>query len=210
MSLARAATIQGASLISKAEPTLAALASGCHAVEVLTRHAQPSIRTTPDKDSQSLPQQASTAQFVAPLVSLQGMLTEVSKMLDTILNYVKQVNEGAIQGDAKIGRYLLETLASVPMATSSKAQFEEDFNSHLAVGCYSCACIIGCWLTVSVFSYRAGRISSWSLTWPTLSVSTSRSGLAQTCCTTPGWLRVPHRLVGSWCPVSCVCAMPEL
>lgn len=101
-------------------------------LEVLTRYAQPSIRTTPDKDSQSQPQQASTAQFVAPLVSLQGMLTEVSKMLDTILNYVKQVNEGAIQGDAKIGRYLLETLASVPMATSSKAQFEEDFNSHLA------------------------------------------------------------------------------
>lgn len=54
-------------------------------------------------------------------------------MLDNVLGYVKSVNDGSKQGDARIGRYLLETLASVPMATSSKGQFEEDFNNHLAV-----------------------------------------------------------------------------
>lgn len=170
-------------------------------VEVLTRYAQPSIRTTPDKDSQSQPQQASTAQFVAPLVSLQGMLTEVSKMLDTILNYVKQVNEGAIQGDAKIGRYLLETLASVPMATSSKAQFEEDFNSHLAVGCRTTRTDSLWPIADLVLPFPAARTSLWSRTSPTSSASTSRSGHAQTCCTMPGWLRVLHRVVKVCCDV---------
>ena len=96
-------------------------------VNVLTKHSLPPLR------ADSAPAQASTSQLVAPLVSLQGMLTDVSSMLDNVLNYVKSVNSGSQQGDSRIGRYLLETLASVPTATSSKGQFEEDFNSHLAV-----------------------------------------------------------------------------
>ena len=95
-----------------------------HAVNVLTKHSLPPLR------SDSAP---STSQLVAPLVSLQSMLGDVSSMLDNVLTYVKSVSEGSQQGDARIGRYLLETLASVPMATSSKGQFEEDFNNHLAV-----------------------------------------------------------------------------
>lgn len=104
-------------------------------LEVLTKHSVPTIRSSPaskNADTSTSSNNNATPQLVAPLVSLQGMLSEVAKMLDSILSYVKQVNEGSIQGDAKVGRYLLETLASVPMATSSRAQFEEDFNTHLA------------------------------------------------------------------------------
>ena len=54
-------------------------------------------------------------------------------MLDSVLSYVKQVNDGSLQGDAKIGRHLFETLASVPVPTSFKGTFDEDFNTHLAV-----------------------------------------------------------------------------
>merc|ERR1711939_235397 len=94
-------------------------------LELLTKHAQPTSRP---EAATSAPQ-ASTSQLVAPLVSLNGMLGEVAGMLDSVLSYVKQ---GKIAGDAKIGRYLLETLASVPLATTSKGSFDEDFNSHLA------------------------------------------------------------------------------
>lgn len=73
-------------------------------------------------------------------------------MLDSVLNYVKQVNEGKIAGDAKIGRYLLETLASVPLASTSKGSFDEDFNSHLAVS-------VG-----SVFRCLSPQTPAWSLT----------------------------------------------
>lgn len=101
-------------------------------VEVLTKHALPMIR------SDAPAQQASTQQLVAPLVSLQGMLQEVAGMVENVLAYVKQVNQGQVQGDPKIGRYLLETLASVPLASASKTSFDEDFNNHLAVRTLPC------------------------------------------------------------------------
>lgn len=78
-------------------------------------------------------QSSNTQQLVAPLISLGGMLQEVNSMLDTVLTYVKSVNDGQQAGDARVGRYLLEALASVPVATSTKASFDEEFNTHLAV-----------------------------------------------------------------------------
>lgn len=82
-------------------------------------------------------QSPSTTQLVAPLVSLNNMLSEVSTMLESVLEYVKKVTSGSEKGDVKIGRYLLETLAAVPLPTSQKGAFEEDFNTHLAVSCIS-------------------------------------------------------------------------
>ncbi|CAD6580703.1 MAG: hypothetical protein CYPHOPRED_001341 [Cyphobasidiales sp. Tagirdzhanova-0007] len=95
-------------------------------IDVLAKHSVPTLKT----DSSHPP--SSTHQLVAPLVSLNGMLQEVSSMLDSVLSYVKQVNDGSLQGDAKIGRHLFETLASVPVPTSFKGTFDEDFNTHLA------------------------------------------------------------------------------
>lgn len=61
------------------------------------------------------------------------MLSEVASMLDNVLEYVKKVTSGSEKGDIKVGRYLLETLANVPLPSSQKGAFEEDFNTHLAV-----------------------------------------------------------------------------
>lgn len=97
-------------------------------VDILTKHSIPTLRSNASTSSSP-----STQQLVAPLVSMSGMLQEVSNMLDSVLSYVHQVIEGSIQGDAKIGQYLLDTLASVPVATASTSSFEEDFKSHLAV-----------------------------------------------------------------------------
>lgn len=74
-------------------------------------------------------------------------------MLDQVLDYVRQVNEGERIGDDRIGRALLETVGVVPSSSTSttaatvataavgkslqqdgekKLGFEEEFNAHLA------------------------------------------------------------------------------
>ena len=122
------------------------------AVELLTTKALPMMRS----DSQT----PSTTQLGAPLVSLNNMLSEVSTMLENVLEYVKKVTSGSEKGDVKIGRYLLETLAAVPLPTSQKGVFEEDFNTHLAVSFFSYSRFTGRILTFC----HICRIFSWSHT----------------------------------------------
>ncbi|GAA99038.1 uncharacterized protein L969DRAFT_91819 [Mixia osmundae IAM 14324] len=91
----------------------------------------------------------------SPLSSLRQLLRQVSVMLDAALAYVASVNAGATQGDARIGRHLLETVAAVPQAgrgqtlshgnpndatlaaghdadAEGQEGLEEEFNAHLA------------------------------------------------------------------------------
>ncbi|GAA5920316.1 hypothetical protein JCM6882_006494, partial [Rhodosporidiobolus microsporus] len=89
----------------------------------------------------------------SPLTQLTTLLTHVSLMLDQVLEYVRAVAAGEREGDAKVGRALLETVGSVPSAAAAGAKgqgkkavggaaaeeagevvdgFEEEFNQHLA------------------------------------------------------------------------------
>lgn len=131
-------------------------------------------------------QAPSTNQLVAPLVSLNTMLSEVSSMLENVLEYVKKVTSGTEKGDVKIGRYLLETLASVPLPTTQKGAFEEDFNTHLAVSNDTSESVTLRSVLISLYSLF--RIYSWSHTSPTSSVSIWKSQHAHLCCTTHVWL----------------------
>lgn len=144
-------------------------------VDLLTNKAQPMIRP----DSQA----PSTNQLVAPLVSLNTMLSEVSSMLENVLEYVKKVTSGSEKGDVKIGRYLLETLASVPLPTTQKGAFEEDFNTHLAVRDMCLDAPPACAPMLTRFDFVLFRIFSWSHTSLMSSVSTWKSQLARLCFT---------------------------
>ena len=58
-------------------------------------------------------------------------------MLDSVLEYVRAVAAGELEGDERVGRALLETVGVVPASGTSKGLgdskgFEEDFNAHLA------------------------------------------------------------------------------
>lgn len=66
---------------------------------------------------------------------MHSMLSEVQTMLSTVLSYVQSVLSGSTKGDSKVGRYLLETLGSVPVTSTGAKEgqsFEEEFNTHLA------------------------------------------------------------------------------
>jgi hypothetical protein len=83
-----------------------------------------------------------------PLAQLSALLSTVRAMLDQVLAYVSAVAAGEREGDAKVGRALLETVGSVPAAKEKKTGqagekevaagaegvdgFEEEFNQHLA------------------------------------------------------------------------------
>ncbi|SCV72309.1 BQ2448_3846 [Microbotryum intermedium] len=86
---------------------------------------------------------ASTIPLTTPLATLLSLLEKVSVMLDSVLSYVHKVNLGEIKGDEKVGRALLETVGSVPAASTSSiskststanapTSFEDEFNAHLA------------------------------------------------------------------------------
>lgn len=72
-----------------------------------------------------------------PLATLYHLLSKVSIMLDSVLEYVRAVAAGELEGDERVGRALLETVGVVPASGTSKGLgdskgFEEDFNAHLA------------------------------------------------------------------------------
>lgn len=149
-------------------------------VDLLTNKAQPMIRP----DSQA----PSTNQLVAPLVSLNTMLSEVSSMLENVLEYVKKVTSGSEKGDVKIGRYLLETLASVPLPTTQKGAFEEDFNTHLAVRDRCLDVPPACASMLTRFGFVSSRIFLWSHTSLMSSASIWKSRHARRCFTMHDWL----------------------
>lgn len=82
----------------------------------------------------------SDLQVETPLATLYGLLSKVSVMLDSVLEYVRAVAAGEVEGNERVGRALMETVGVVPAgsAASGKGQagetkgFEEDFNAHLA------------------------------------------------------------------------------
>lgn len=82
----------------------------------------------------------SDLQVETPLATLYGLLSKVSVMLDSVLEYVRAVAAGELEGNERVGRALMETVGVVPAgsAASGKGQagetkgFEEDFNAHLA------------------------------------------------------------------------------
>ncbi|GAA5878238.1 hypothetical protein JCM3774_005851 [Rhodotorula dairenensis] len=56
-----------------------------------------------------------------PLDALYTLLNQVTVMLDQVLDYVKQVAQGQIPPNEKVGRALLETVGSVPVASPAPA-----------------------------------------------------------------------------------------
>jgi hypothetical protein len=87
----------------------------CCAVELLTL-TPPSIEPLP---------------IVSPLGQISNLLRSLSDNLDKVTEYVRQVNAGEREGDDRVGRFLLENVASTAMTDSEG--IEDEFNSHLSV-----------------------------------------------------------------------------
>lgn len=101
--------------------------------------------TSLQQSAASVPEELKTDLPVAnSLATLHNLLSKVSIMLDSVLEYVRAVAAGEKEGDERVGRALLETVGVVPTAsgassvggkskvTQDKKGFEEDFNAHLA------------------------------------------------------------------------------
>jgi len=66
------------------------------------------------------------------LVAMENSLKSVIEMIDRVLAYVKRVINGEIEGNEKIGKYLLDTLSETSdSAGVDKGQLDTLFNSHL-------------------------------------------------------------------------------
>lgn len=78
-----------------------------------------------------------------PMHHLQHLLTQLKQMLDQVYEYVEKVNKGEIKGNNQLGKFLLDTMGSLPIGLTSSANagksagkslaFEDDFQSHIAV-----------------------------------------------------------------------------
>lgn len=63
---------------------------------------------------------------------MENSLKSVIEMIDRVLAYVKRVINGEIEGNEKIGKYLLDTLSETSdSAGVDKGQLDTLFNSHL-------------------------------------------------------------------------------
>ncbi|MBW0500364.1 hypothetical protein O181_040079 [Austropuccinia psidii MF-1] len=79
-----------------------------------------------------------------PMQHLHHLLTQLKTMLDQVYDYVQKVNKGEIKGNNQLGKFLLDTMSSLPISltraqskVSTKgneayAEFEDDFQSHIA------------------------------------------------------------------------------
>ena len=65
---------------------------------------------------------------------LEQVSVKMETLLEKLLGYVEKVVKGEIEGDRKIGRYLLEALSKVP--TIAPEQFEALLNNNMQVGMY--------------------------------------------------------------------------
>jgi hypothetical protein len=63
---------------------------------------------------------------------MENSLKSVIEMIDRVLGYVRQVINGEIEGNERIGKYLLDTLSEASdSAGVDKGQLDALFNSHL-------------------------------------------------------------------------------
>ena len=60
---------------------------------------------------------------------LEQVSVKMETLLEKLLGYVEKVVKGEIEGDRKIGRYLLEALSKVP--TIAPEQFEALLNNNM-------------------------------------------------------------------------------
>jgi translation initiation factor 3 subunit F len=64
-------------------------------------------------------------------------LQQVQQQLDRVLAYVRDVIAGKREGDAAIGRFILDAITKVPVGSGTNAngesKLEELFNTHLQV-----------------------------------------------------------------------------
>ncbi|KAJ3064990.1 hypothetical protein BCR33DRAFT_723361 [Rhizoclosmatium globosum] len=74
-------------------------------------------------------QEASTTSVYSDMESLERAIISIQGMVDNIQEWVSAVKSGEIPANDAIGRYLLDTVSSVPLIQST--DFEKMFNNHL-------------------------------------------------------------------------------
>ncbi|KAG0149021.1 hypothetical protein CROQUDRAFT_40395 [Cronartium quercuum f. sp. fusiforme G11] len=74
-----------------------------------------------------------------PMNHLHHLLTQLKEMLDQVYEYVARVNRGEIKGNNQLGKFLLDTIGSLPIGLTAGSQqagkaasFEDDFQAHIA------------------------------------------------------------------------------
>lgn len=82
-----------------------------------------------------------TAAPIHDLVAMEKSLKSVIEMIDRLLGYVKQVINGEIEGNERIGKYLLDTLSETSEGAGvEKGQLDTLFNSHLQASVHRSHC----------------------------------------------------------------------
>ena len=71
----------------------------------------------------------STTPVLSELDLLEVSVKQVLEMIERVLEFVNKVVDGSNQATAELGRFLMDTLCSVPKMDAS--QFESVFNTHL-------------------------------------------------------------------------------
>lgn len=109
-----------------------------------------------------------------PMEHLYALLLRLRTMLGQVAGYVEEVVEGKKEGDAQVGKYLFETVGSIPLDKAGSRGVEEDFQSHLSVRPPSSS-------SRDCRSFRIHRTCSWCPTSPTWSGPSPRSRAGSTC-----------------------------
>ena len=77
----------------------------------------------------TLPADDNMATLGTDIEQVSGGIDKLDSMLEQVLQYVDRIISGEAEGDQRIGRFLLDTVAAVPKVESS--EFEKSFNSSL-------------------------------------------------------------------------------
>lgn len=82
--------------------------------------SQTSTSTQASANGVAVPsQQLSAGQVVPDLTALTQSLQQIQVQLRRVLAYVRDVLEGKVKGDEVVGRYLLDTIARIPIGAST-------------------------------------------------------------------------------------------
>ena len=106
---------------------------------------------------------SSPVALMSDLATLEASLQQVAAMVDRVLEYVRSVIAGEVQGDVAVGRYLMDTL-STTTAGIEKGKLEGLFNAHLQVrhgySCYLACLLIPLLQDTLMVSYLANLVRS--------------------------------------------------